>query len=111
MKPLQILFLSALIGLSAFMLYKNSDASMLALMGVIVSLLLFFSIVWRVMQWRGSLMAEEIRDRTLTWWWMVAVFLLALSTHKIVSFVFLGFLCFAALREYFSMLPMADTND
>ncbi len=111
MKPLHMVLLSALIGLSAGMLYKNGDVSMLALMGVIVGLLLFFSMVWRVMQWRESLMAEEIRDRTLTWWWMVAVFLLALSTHKIVSFVFLGFLCFAALREYFSMLSMADTND
>ena len=84
---------------------------MLALMSVIVGLLLFFSIVWRVMQWRESSMAEEIRDRTLTWWWMVAVFMLALSIHKIVSFIFLGFLCFASLREYLSMFAMAEAND
>lgn len=111
MKPFQQLFLSSLIGLSAFMLFKRGETDMIVLMAIIVGLLLFFSVVWRLMQWKNSPMAEEIRDRTITWWWMVAVFMLALSIHKIVSFVFLGFLCFASLREYFSMVSMGESND
>lgn len=110
MKPIQIIFLSVLIGLSAYMLFENDEFSMLFLLASIIALLLFFSVVWRVLQWKQSAMAEEIRDRTITWWWMVAVFMLALSIHRIVSFIFLGFLCFSSLREYFSMLKMADTN-
>ncbi len=111
MKPLQLLFLSSLIGLSAFLLFERGNIEMLVLMSIIIGLLLFFSIVWRFMRWRNSSMAEEIRDRTITWWWMVAVFMLALSIHKIVSFIFLGLLCFASLREYFSMLSMGESND
>jgi phosphatidate cytidylyltransferase len=84
---------------------------MVITMTAILALLLFFSIIYRVMQLRDHPMAEEIKDRTVTWWWMVAIFILAFSTHKIVSFVFLGFLCFAALREYFSMLPMRQETE
>jgi len=76
---------------------------------VLLGILLFFSAAWRVMQWKHVPMADEIRDRTITWWWMAAVFFLALATHRVVSFVFLGFLCFASLREYFSLMPMRET--
>ncbi len=111
MKPLQILFLSLLIGISAFMLFLREETGILVLMGGIVALLLFFSLVWRVMRRKASPMAEEIRERTITWWWMVAVFMLAVSSHRVVSFVFLGFLCFISLREYFSMLSMGESNE
>jgi len=84
---------------------------MMYVMAGIVALLLFFSIVWRVLEKRGASLAEEIKKRTITWWWMAAVFMLALAFNRIVSFVFLGFLCFAALREYFSLMPMSDVVD
>ncbi|MGD9128405.1 MAG: phosphatidate cytidylyltransferase [Planctomycetia bacterium] len=111
--PLLIL----LVGISSYLIFQKGEIAMLVVMGVVVGLLAFFSIVWRVMKVRGGSMAEEIRDRTITWWWMVAIFMLALATHRIVSFIFLGLLCFSALREFFSMLPRqetvkrSDTND
>jgi phosphatidate cytidylyltransferase len=79
-------------------------------MGSVVTLLLVFTIIWRIMEAKQSSMAQEIKDRTITWWWMVAVFMVAMSTHRIVSFIFLGFLCFSSLREYFSMMPMCETH-
>ncbi|MBN2216296.1 MAG: phosphatidate cytidylyltransferase [Pirellulales bacterium] len=110
MKPLQMVFLALLIGVSFMLLAEKQETAMLALMGMVVGLLLLFSIVWRVMTLAQSAMAEEIRQRTVTWWWMVAVFMLALSTHRVVSFVFLGLLCFSALREYFGLLPREQSQ-
>ena len=102
------LLLALSIVTSLFLLYRKGDTSMLLITIGIVSLLLVFSVVWRLMEWKKSSLAEEIKKRTITWWWMVAVFLLALAFNKIVSFIFLGFMCFAALREYFSLIPMSE---
>ncbi|MBN1912612.1 MAG: phosphatidate cytidylyltransferase [Pirellulales bacterium] len=106
---LSYLLLALLVSVSFYLLFEQGAKEMLIVMGVVVGLLAFFSVVWRVMRVRGGSMAEEIRDRTITWWWMVAVFMLALATHKIVSFTFLGLLCFSALREFFSLLPKEET--
>ena len=103
------LLLAAIIGSSLFLIHQKGDKAMLYVMGGIVLLLLIFSVAWRVMAHIKTPMADEIRQRTQTWWWMVAVFMLALAFNRIVSFAFLGFLCFAALREYFSLMPMTDS--
>ena len=108
MKPLQMILLASIIGVSLALLIYKQDVKMLAVMLPLLGLLLFFSLVWRVMEWKHLPTTDEIRDRTLTWWWMVAIFFLAIATHRMVSFSFLGFLCFASLREYFSLLPAEE---
>jgi len=109
MKPLQMVTLFLIIGGSFFLLQHKDEKEMLLVMAALVAILAFFSLVWRWMEHKQNPMAKEIRDRTITWWWMVAIFIVALSTHRLVSFVFLGFLCFASLREYYSILPMHET--
>lgn len=104
----QIIPLLLAIGTSLFLLVQRGDMAVVTIMVAVLAILLFFSAAWRVMRFKNHSMASEIRDRTVTWWWMVAVFMLALSTHKIVSFFLLGFLCFSSLREYYSMLPMHE---
>lgn len=105
------IILTLIIMTSFFLLSRNGDTAMLCIMIGIVGLLLVFSIVWRLLERKKSHLSEEIKKRTITWWWMVAVFMLALAFNRIVSFIFLGFLCFAALREYFSLMPMSEVID
>ena len=109
MKPLRTIFLLLTIGVSLFLLVQKEDVKMLAVMVSLLGILLFFSLVWRLMKLKNMPTADEIRDRTLTWWWMSAVFFLAIATHRVVSFLFLGLLCFASLREYFSLLSAQET--
>jgi len=104
-------FLATIISASFYLLLKRDDTAMLYVMTAIVGLLIVFSVVWRLLESKKSPLADEIKKRTITWWWMVAVFMLALAFNRIVSFVFLGFLCFAALREYFSLLPMSEISE
>lgn len=110
MKWLRFILLAMAIGASFWMLNRKDDLSMMVIMGAVVGVLLAFTVVWRIMEAKKSAMAQEIKDRTITWWWMAAVFMVAMSTHRIVSFVFLGFLCFSSLREYYSMMPMCETH-
>ena len=109
MKPLQMLLVACLIGASGASLIAHQETGMLVVLGVVVAILVIFSTAYRLMRWKRHPLAQEIQDRTVTWWWMIAVFTLAIATHRVVSFAFLGFLCFAALREYYSLMPAEET--
>ena len=111
MKPFQNLLVGILIIASAICLAHRHETAVLLVLGIIVAVLLFFSLTYRVMRWKQHPMAKEIQNRTLTWWWMIAIFMLAIAVHRLVSFMFLGFLCFAALREYYSLMPMEETSE
>ncbi|KPJ52243.1 hypothetical protein AMJ39_08320 [candidate division TA06 bacterium DG_24] len=107
----RFILLAGIILVSLGILVQRRNNSMLVVMGVIIGLLLFFSLIGRILVARKSAMADEIVSRTVTWWWMAAVFIVAVSTHRIVSFCFMGFLCFLALREYFSLLSVCGGGD
>lgn len=107
---LKVAALFAMLGFSGYRLFQSGQIAMMEILAAILGLLVFFSAVSLVLHIRRSPMAVEIRDRTETWWFMAAVFMLALSTHRLVSFTFLGFLCFSALREYYSLMPMKNIS-
>jgi phosphatidate cytidylyltransferase len=48
---------------------------------------------------------SELRARVRSWWFMAGVFMLAMVVSRMVSLLFLGFLSFLALKEYFSLIP------
>lgn len=100
----QVIGLSIMIGTSVMIMLYRRQYPMVVIMGVIISLLLLFTLISRIMIRRGAASGAEIHARTITWWWMASIFMLAVSTHKIISFCLMGFLCYQALAEYFSLV-------
>ncbi|MFA5165137.1 MAG: phosphatidate cytidylyltransferase [Candidatus Omnitrophota bacterium] len=89
--------------LSFLMSTGKQERPMSMTMASIIGLLVFFTIISGIMLSRKLKSAKEIADRTVAWWWMAAIFLLALATARIASFCFLSLMCFFALREYFHL--------
>ncbi len=74
--------------------------------GAIYGLLVVASLVsFAFRKLRPSEAATELSKRVVSWWWMITVFTIAILTNRIVSTVFLGFMAFLALKEYFSLIP------
>lgn len=74
--------------------------------GGVVALLVVSSVTVRLLGvLKPSLDLREVRQRVRTWWVMAGVFLVALVLSRVVSLVFLGFVSFLALKEYFSLIP------
>ncbi|QPC45097.1 phosphatidate cytidylyltransferase [Kaustia mangrovi] len=48
---------------------------------------------------------SELSLRIRSWWWMVAAFTLAVAFNETAAIVFLGFISYLALKEYFSLIP------
>ena len=49
---------------------------------------------------------SELKSRIYSWWVMVTVLAIAIALNRTVSIVFLGFVSFLALKEYFSLIPV-----
>ena len=47
----------------------------------------------------------ELRQRTRSWWAMVAVYTVAVLSHRAALLWLFGFISFLALKEFFSMIP------
>lgn len=86
------------------MIYRGTT-SWLTVALIVFGLLIFFTFLAKILALRKSKSAEEISKRTISWWWMIAIFMIAATTHRLIVFSFLGFLCFFTLKEYFSLIP------
>ena len=98
------LTLTALIGVSLLSLARRHDTPMLEIFGIMIGVLLFFTILIQGLLRRGARSAPELMARTLTFWWMLAGFAVAIATHRAVIFALIGVLCALALHEYFSYI-------
>jgi phosphatidate cytidylyltransferase len=49
---------------------------------------------------------RELGSRISSWWVMVTVLAIAIALNRTVSIVFLAFVSFLALKEYFSLIPV-----
>ncbi|WP_051710854.1 phosphatidate cytidylyltransferase [Andreprevotia chitinilytica] len=47
----------------------------------------------------------ELKLRIRTWWWIVVVFVLAISVNRTVSLLVLSFVSFLAFKEYLTLVP------
>lgn len=52
----------------------------------------------------------ELRQRTQSWWWMVASLFLVLTLSTGAAISFFGFLSFLALREFLSIVPTRQAD-
>lgn len=74
--------------------------------GAIYALLILASIIsFTARKLKPSDAATELSKRVVSWWWMISVFTFAILTSRAVSFTFLGFMSFLALKEYLSLIP------
>lgn len=74
--------------------------------GAIYALLILASIIsFTFRKLKPSDAATELSKRVVSWWWMISVFTFAILTSRVVSFAFLGFMSFLALKEYLSLIP------
>lgn len=73
---------------------------------IIYGLLIFASVItFTLKKLAPSDGTTELTKRVVSWWWMITVFSIAILTTPLVSILFLGFVSFLALKEYFSLIP------
>ena len=53
---------------------------------------------------------KELTQRTNSWWVMITIFAIAVVVDRVTAIVFLGFVSFLALKEYFSLIPTRRTD-
>jgi len=108
----QYLLLLVLYVAPAFAFFLQDNVGALVFVGAAVAFLAIFSVVCRIVALKQVPGYQDVIDRTKTWYWMIGVFLVAMAFRRSISFTFLAFLSFLALKEYFSLLPMyrADSS-
>lgn len=75
-----------------------------ALAGV-YALLLFSSLLVKVLRHRTGSDYRELGDRIRSWWVMVVIFTLAIAVSLTISIIFLAFISFLAFKKFLSMIP------
>jgi len=48
---------------------------------------------------------SELILRVKSWWWMIAIFFIAVTVHRNIALIFFAILSFLALKEYLSLIP------
>ena len=74
--------------------------------GVIYAILIAATVIVAVLKVRAPGEATtQLSRRVTSWWFMITVFAIAILIDRVVSTVFLGFVTFLALKEYYSLIP------
>lgn len=71
-------------------------------------LLTFFTFLIRNLQKKNHPSAPELMGRTVTFWGMLILFLIAMTTPSWVTYIFIALTCSFALHEYFSFQAKAN---
>ena len=76
---------------------------------VILAILVLSSIalgIWGLFS--KSKMLKELKTRTKSWWIMCTLFITATIISNVITYVCIGFLSFAALREFYSVIRLGN---
>ena len=78
---------------------------------IILAILILSSIVlgiWGLFS--KSKMLTELKTRTKSWWIMCTLFITATIISNVITYVCIGFLSFAALREFYSVIKLRKSD-
>ena len=78
---------------------------------VILAILVLSSIalgIWGLFS--KSKMLKELKTRTKSWWIMCTLFITATIISNVITYVCIGFLSFAALREFYSVIRLRKSD-
>src|SRR5688500_8427763 len=78
---------------------------LLFLGGIWLLLILASFFVYALTRLKPEKNYKELIQRTIIWWVMVAFFSFAFLSNRTIALIFLGFISFLALKEFFSMIP------
>ncbi len=73
--------------------------------GIFLFLIVATTVAFVISRLRPGKGIEEVRIRIRTWWIMISVVVVALTTNLVISLAFFSLLCFLALREFLSLIP------
>ncbi len=76
-----------------------------AMAGIFVLLLLASATTITLVRLRPERDFTELSQRVRSWWVMASVFAVAIGLDRRLSFFFLGFVSFLALKEFLSLIP------
>jgi phosphatidate cytidylyltransferase len=74
-------------------------------LGGVYALLLFSSLLVRILSYRSGKDYQELGSRINSWWVMVVIFSVAIAVSPTISIIFLAFISFLAFKEFLSMIP------
>lgn len=78
---------------------------------IILSILVFSTLLFAVWGWiKESDGLTELKTRTRSWWIMATLFLLAALINPILTYIGIAFLSYAALREFYSVIPLRKSD-
>ena len=78
---------------------------------IILAILVFSSIVLGIWgSFSKSKMLTELKTRTKSWWIMCTLFITATIISNVITYVCIGFLSFAALREFYSVIKLRKSD-
>ncbi len=101
---LQIVFFVIANGLALYQFGSSGQTSLLIFFLICIGLLSFFSVFITKLEKNGHKSAHELMARTLTFWWMLSLFAIALVLHPAVLALLLCCGSLLSLAEYHSLI-------
>ena len=82
---------------------------------VVISVIVGILVLSTLLFWTWGLFSKpkvltELKTRTKSWWLMATLFLLAAVISPIITYIGIGFLSFAALREFYSVIRLRRSD-
>lgn len=89
----------------------NIPLHSLIMMGFVLGLLVIATFIGRLKARRHPEKDyRELNQRIYSWWWMIAILLLCLSWGYTATVVLFAVMSFLALKEFFSIVPLRQTD-